>query len=58
MSRRKVGSENVRKIIRMGSNSMGITLPIEFLSKLGWRQKQKVVVKRVGGKLVISDWKN
>ena len=58
MSRRKVGSENVRKIIRMGSHSMGITLPIEFLSKLGWRQKQKVVVKRVGGKLVISDWKN
>ena len=45
----------VRKIIRLG-RSKAITLPSEELRTLGWREKQKVVVKRVGKKLVIEDW--
>jgi len=32
-------------------------MPVEFLDELGWREKQRVVVNKARGKLVISDWK-
>lgn len=56
MTRRKLTDKNIRKITRNG-DSLSVTLPKEELSKLGWREKQKVIVKRVGKKFVISDWK-
>lgn len=56
-TRRKIGEENIRKITRMGSGaSLGITLPIEMMRELGWRERQKVVVKKSGSKLIIEDW--
>ena len=36
---------------------MGLTLPIQFLRKLKWRDRQKVVVTLRGKKLTIKDWK-
>jgi len=48
--------KNIRKITTMG-RSLGITLPVEFLDELGWREKQRVVVKRIPGGMVIRDWK-
>jgi bifunctional DNA-binding transcriptional regulator/antitoxin component of YhaV-PrlF toxin-antitoxin module len=36
---------------------MSLTLPIEHIRALGWKDKQKVVVTRRGSKLVIEDWK-
>jgi len=56
MANKKYSKRNVRKITRSGS-SLNITLPVEFLAKLGWREKQRVVVKEERGKIVISDWK-
>ncbi|MCK5460981.1 AbrB/MazE/SpoVT family DNA-binding domain-containing protein [Candidatus Gracilibacteria bacterium] len=56
MTRNKVGSENVRKITRVGSMSYSITIPVEYMRKLKWREKQKVVVTKRGKKLVIEDW--
>jgi len=41
----------------MGNRSLGITLPVEFLSELGWKEKQKLVVKRVRGGMLITDWR-
>ena len=57
MTRRKLENKNIRKLTKTGGNSISLILPIDMIRKLGWRSKQKVVVKQVGSKLVITDWK-
>ncbi len=59
MPRRKLEEKNIRKLTRMGreGSSLGMTIPKELVKELGWRERQKVVVKKVGNKLIISDWK-
>ena len=54
----KLKDKNIRKITRVGKTSLAITLPIEMAKDLGWREKQKVVVKRVKGGVVIRDWRS
>lgn len=57
MPRRKLSERNIRKLTRTsGGGSMGITLPIEMVRELGWRERQKLVVKKVGKRLIIKDW--
>jgi len=56
MTRRKMRNRNIRKITRIGDSSLGVTLPVEFLKELKWREKQKVVIKKRGKNLIISDW--
>ena len=57
MPRRKLSDRNIRKIIKTGKKgSFSITLPIEVVRELKWREKQKVVVNRRGKKIVIEDW--
>jgi len=55
MARRKLKDNDIRKITRLGG-SLVVSIPMEDVEKLGWREKQKVVVKRVGKKIIISDW--
>ena len=58
MARRKMTDHNIRKLTRMGGGrSIGITLPIEMIKELKWREKQKVVVDKRGDKIIIKDWK-
>jgi len=57
MSARKTEDRNIRKIARIGSSSLGITLPIEILRELKWKKFQKVIVKKSGKKIIIEDWK-
>lgn len=58
MARQKVGEHGVRKLTRTGRGaSMSLTLPIEHVRALGWKDKQKVVVTRRGSKLIVEDWK-
>lgn len=59
MPTRKIEEKNVRKLTRMGreGSSLGMTIPKELAQELGWRERQRVVVKKVGKNLVISDWK-
>jgi len=55
---RKLGNQNIRKITKVGGGaSFAVTLPIEYIRKLNWRERQKVIVKKVGLKLTIEDWK-
>ena len=54
----KLKDKNVRKITRVGKTSLAVTLPKEMAADLGWREKQKVVVKRVKGGLLIKDWRS
>lgn len=55
MARRNINDENVRNI-QKSKRSYYVTLPIEYVRKLGWREQQKVVVKKLGGKLLIKDF--
>jgi antitoxin component of MazEF toxin-antitoxin module len=59
MATRKLKDKNVRKLTRMGreGSSLGLTIPKELVTELGWKERQKVVVKKNGKKLVVEDWK-
>jgi hypothetical protein len=49
--------KNIRKLTRIAKRSIGITLPIELVRELKWREKQCVTVKRIKGGLVIRDFR-
>ena len=47
----------MRKLVKLGGQSLAVTLPIEIIRELGWKEKQKVVVKVERKKIIIADWK-
>ena len=57
MSTQKFVNRNTRKLIKLGRGSLAVTLPVELVQKLKWKEKQKVTVKKVRGGLLIKDWK-
>jgi antitoxin component of MazEF toxin-antitoxin module len=57
MARRKLEKKNIRKLTKLGGKSLGLTLPIEIVRKLKWRERQKVVVTLKGRKITVEDWK-
>ena len=57
MSVRKMEDKNIRKLAKIGKQSIGLTLPIEIVRELKWKERQKVVVKKIRGGVVIKDWK-
>jgi antitoxin component of MazEF toxin-antitoxin module len=49
---------NTRKLTRLGSSrSIGVVLPADLVRQLGWKEHQRVVIKKVSGALVVRDWK-
>ena len=58
MPDKKFRDKNTRKLTRMGRKSIGLTLPIELLAELKWKERQKVTVRKIRGGLVIRDWKS
>ena len=55
--RRKTNKTEVRNIQQSGG-SYYVTLPIEIVRKLGWKERQKVVIRSTAGnKIEIKDWK-
>ncbi len=52
-----MGKKEIRKLTRIGKRSIGLTLPIEIVREMKWKERQKVVVKKLGKKLIIKDWK-
>ena len=58
MVRRILNKRNIRKLTRTGGgHSVSVTLPIDEIRNLKWRDKQKVVIERKGKVLIIRDWK-
>ena len=53
--KRTIGKRNVRKLYKH-SKSYTLTVPIEIVRELGWQERQKVVVKKHGQGILISDW--
>jgi len=42
MATKKSGEKNTRKLTRMGGGRiLGLTLPIEMVKKLKWKERQK-----------------
>jgi len=56
MATRKLADKNIRKILRNG-DSYAVTIPIEIMNELKWKEKQKVIVKKVRGGFMVKDWK-
>jgi len=57
MARRKLSEKNIRKLTKMGGGkSFGITLPIEMVRELKWREHQKISVRKFGQKIILQDW--
>lgn len=54
--RRKLEDRSTRKLAKRG-NSYMVTLPIDLVRELNWKDKQKLTIKRTRGGLVIRDWK-
>ena len=57
MTRRKIKEKNIRKLTRVGRSSLSVIIPLEIVQELDLRERQKVVVRRSGSKIVIEDWK-
>ena len=55
---RKISEKNVRKLTRAGKVSLSLTIPRELVVDLGWRDNQKVTVKKHGKGILIEDWSN
>jgi len=54
----KLKEKNTRKLLKIGETSLATTLLKEMTEALGWREKQKVVIKKINGGLVIRDFRN
>ena len=57
MPTQKVENNSVRKLIKLGKGSLVVSLPAGVVNSLKWREKQKVVVKKIHGGVQIKDWK-
>ncbi|HLN22335.1 MAG TPA: AbrB/MazE/SpoVT family DNA-binding domain-containing protein [Bacteroidales bacterium] len=55
MTRRKLKEENVRSLMKLGS-SYAVTIPIDIINKLKWREKQKLDVRIYQDRIIIRDW--
>jgi len=57
MARRKIENRNIRSLTKVsGGTSYGVTIPMEYIRKLGWRSKQKLEVKLYQDRIIIRDW--
>ena len=51
------GDESVRKLTKTGSYTYYVTIPKADIEALGWRERQRLRVRRTGQKIVVEDWK-
>jgi len=49
--------KHVRKVTRVGKRSLSIVIPSDLAEELNIKEKQKLVVRRSGKKIIIEDWK-
>lgn len=49
-------AESIRKLTKTGKYTYYVTIPKELIEEMGWRERQKLVVKKVGKKVIIEDW--
>jgi len=49
--------KHVRKVTRVGKRSLSVVIPADIARERGIRERQKLVVRRFGQKIIIEDWK-
>gem|GEM_PF-446273 len=49
--------KHIRKVTRVGKRSLSVVIPADIVRELGIRERQKLVVRRSGQKIIIEDWK-
>jgi bifunctional DNA-binding transcriptional regulator/antitoxin component of YhaV-PrlF toxin-antitoxin module len=49
--------KHIRKVTRVGQRSLSVVIPADIVRELGIRERQKLVVRRSGQKIIIEDWK-
>jgi len=54
MAQKKQEDKNVRIIQKQVNGSTTVTLPADLLRELGWKEKQKVLVKKRGTGILIE----
>ncbi len=47
----------IRKVTRVGKRSLSVVIPSEIVRELKIKERQKLVVRRSGKKIIIEDWK-
>ncbi len=58
MARSKKEEREIRKLTKVGKKTIAVTIPIELVRELGWREKQRVTVKRIKGGIVVRDYRS
>lgn len=53
----KVMEKHIRKVTRVGKRSLSAVIPADIARELGIRERQELVVRRSGQKILIEDWK-
>jgi antitoxin component of MazEF toxin-antitoxin module len=56
MAKKKSEPTNVRKIQRQANGSTTVVLPADLVRELGWKDGQKVVVRKRGTSMAIEQW--
>jgi hypothetical protein len=57
MANRSINERNVRSLMRNKGGTYLLSLPIEFVKNLKWKEKQKLTITVKGKSIVVSDWK-
>ncbi|MFH0841250.1 MAG: AbrB/MazE/SpoVT family DNA-binding domain-containing protein [Bacteroidota bacterium] len=58
MTTRKTDERNIRSLTKIsGGSSYAVTIPIEYIRKLKWKNKQKLDVRLYQERIIIQDWK-
>ncbi len=55
--RRAEAKSHIRCLQKTGKYTYYVTIPKKAIDEIGWRTRQKVVVRRVGKRFIIEDWK-
>ncbi len=53
---KKFTNDNVRKLTKTGSGSYYAILPKKMIKDLGWKERQKLKIKKVAKRIIIEDW--
>jgi virulence-associated protein VagC len=57
MEKNTISHTKTRKLSKVASGqSYSVTLPIEFVRHLKWRERQKLDITLEGDTLIIKDW--
>lgn len=47
----------IRKITRVGKRSLSVVIPADIVDELNLHEKQKLILRRAGQKIIVEDWK-